>query len=156
METVKYYIMGLIGLCSLAGCSDFLDRYPQDAMSDQSFFTSETDLEYYMNGLYNENIIRKQNAYRWNSLNNANDDVVGGSPADALMKHSTSGVASEKNDTWNNSYDYIRKANYFLANAHKVGNMSAVGKHFLGEGFYCRGCQIFRFVTNIWWGTLYR
>lgn len=143
MKTVKYYIVGLIGLCSLTGCSDFLDRYPQDAMSDQSFFTSETDLEYYMNGLYNENIIRKQSSLRWNDLNKANDDVVGSSPADALMQHSTSGVASEKNDTWNNSYDYIRKANYFLANAHKVGNMSAVGKHFLGEGFYCRAAKYF-------------
>lgn len=143
MKAIKYYIIGLVGLFSTAGCSDYLDRYPQDAMSDESFFTVETDLKYYVNGLYDKNIVRTQTSRRWMELNKANDDVVSNSPATALMQHSTSGVADEKNTTWNDSYDYIRKVNYFLTNAHRVGHLSSVGKHFLGEGFYCRAFKYF-------------
>lgn len=144
MNTIKYYIIGLTGLLTVStGCSDFLDRYPQDAMSDQVFFSKETDLEYYMNGLYDENIIRKTNSFRWNDLNKANDDIISNSPASVLMQHSASGLADEKSDTWNNSYDYIRKVNYFLTNAYRVGSLTADGKHYLGEGFYCRAVKYF-------------
>lgn len=126
----------------LSGCSDFLEKYPQDAMSDQDYFTKDTDLEYYMNGLYG-GILRSANSYKWSNLNTANDDWAGNSPSGTLMQHSTSGLASETSDTWNNAYDYIRKVNYFLENAYRVPNMGKIGKHYLGEGYYCRAVKYF-------------
>lgn len=81
-------------------------------MSDQDYFTKDTDLEYYMNGLYG-GILRSANSYKWSNLNTANDDWAGNSPSETLMQHSTSGLASETSNTWNNAYDYIRKVNYF-------------------------------------------
>lgn len=126
----------------LSGCSDFLEKYPQDAMSDQDYFTKDTDLEYYMNGLY-DGILRSANSYKWSNLNTANDDWAGNSPSETLMQHSTSGLASETSDTWNNAYDYIRKVNYFLENAYRVPNMGKIGKHYLGEGYYCRAVKYF-------------
>lgn len=126
----------------LSGCSDFLEKYPQDAMSDQDYFTKDTDLEYYMNGLY-DGILRSANSYKWSNLNTANDDWAGNTPSTTLMQHSTSGLASETSGTWNNAYDYIRKANYFLENAYRVPNMGKIGKHYLGEGYYCRAVKYF-------------
>lgn len=126
----------------LSGCSDFLEKYPQDAMSDQDYFTKDTDLEYYMNGLYG-GILRSANSYKWSNLNTANDDWAGNSPSGTLMQHSTSGLASETSDTWNNAYDYIRKVNYFLENAYRVPDMGKIGKHYLGEGYYCRAVKYF-------------
>ena len=126
----------------LGGCSDFLEKYPQDAMSDQDYFTKDTDLEYYMNGLYG-GILRSANSYKWSNLNTANDDWAGNSPSETLMQHSTSGLASETSNTWNNAYDYIRKVNYFLENAYRVPDMGKIGKHYLGEGYYCRAVKYF-------------
>lgn len=126
----------------LSGCSDFLEKYPQDAMSDQDYFTKDTDLEYYMNGLYG-GILRSANSYKWSNLNTANDDWTGNSPSETLMQHSTSGLASETSNTWNNAYDYIRKVNYFLENAYRVPDMGKIGKHYLGEGYYCRAVKYF-------------
>ena len=132
----------LASVSLLSGCSDFLEKYPQDAMSDQDYFTKDTDLEYYMNGLY-DGILRSANSYKWSNLNTANDDWAGNSPSETLMQHSTSGLASETSDTWNNAYDYIRKVNYFLENAYRVPNMGKIGKHYLGEGYYCRAVKYF-------------
>lgn len=126
----------------LSGCSDFLEKYPQDAMSDQDYFTKDTDLEYYMNGLY-DGILRSANSLKWSNLNTANDDWAGNTPSTTLMQHSTSGLASETSDIWNNAYDYIRKVNYFLENAYRVPNMGKIGKHYLGEGYYCRAVKYF-------------
>lgn len=141
---MKYIsIMAIFASVSLlSGCSDFLEKYPQDAMSDQDYFTKDTDLEYYMNGLY-DGILRSANSLKWSNLNTANDDWAGNTPSTTLMQHSTSGLASETSDTWNNAYDYIRKANYFLENAYRVPNMGKIGKHYLGEGYYCRAVKYF-------------
>lgn len=134
-------------LLGFSNCSDFLERYPQDAMSDKDYFTRETDLKYYMNGLY-DGILRNANSFRWSNLNTANDDWASNTPSSTLMQHSTSGLASETNDTWNSSYDYIRKVNYFLENAYRVPNMGKSGKHFLGEGYYCRAVKYFDLLQN--------
>lgn len=143
---MKYNIISIMTMFAsvslLSGCSDFLEKYPQDAMSDQDYFTKDTDLEYYMNGLY-DGILRSANSLKWSNLNTANDDWAGNTPSTTLMQHSTSGLASETSDTWNNAYDYIRKANYFLENAYRVPNMGKIGKHYLGEGYYCRAVKYF-------------
>ena len=141
---MKYIsIMAIFASVSLlSGCSDFLEKYPQDAMSDQDYFTKDTDLEYYMNGLY-DGILRDPGSFRWSNLNTANDDWAGNTPSTTLMQHSTSGLASETNDTWNKAYDYIRRVNYFLENAYRVPNMGKIGKHYLGEGYYCRAVKYF-------------
>lgn len=143
---MKYNIISIMTMFAsvslLSGCSDFLEKYPQDAMSDQNYFTKDTDLEYYMNGLY-DGILRSANSLKWSNLNTANDDWAGNTPSTTLMQHSTSGLASETSDTWNNAYDYIRKVNYFLKNAYRVPNMGKIGKHYLGEGYYCRAVKYF-------------
>lgn len=131
----------------LSSCSNFLDRYPLDEMSDKDYFTQETDLKYYMNGLYG-NLMRDPGSFRYVNLNSANDDWAGVNPSTVLMQHSNSGLAQERDDSWNSSYDYIRKVNYFIQNAYRVPVMTAVGKHYLGEGYYCRAYEYFELLKN--------
>ena len=68
---MKYNIMSIMAIFAsvslLSGCSDFLEKYPQDAMSDQDYFTKDTDLEYYINGLY-DGILRSANSFKWSNL----------------------------------------------------------------------------------------
>lgn len=148
---LKYYIIGILTLLNLTSCYDFLDRYPQDAMNDKSFFTNEKDLEYYMNSLYNTHLIRDISSYlRWQNIGIADDDIISNnpSPASALMQHSNSGVASENNDNWKNSYEYLNKVNYFIENAKRVPNLTNIGKHYYGEGFYCRAFKYFNMLRS--------
>lgn len=151
---IKQVIAGVICLFTISSCSDFLERYPLDEMSDKDYFTVDTDLKYYMNGMY-ENLIRKMNA-RWNDLNQegtdkiktGNDDWVSNTPSAALMRHSVSGNANEVSTFWNDSYNYIRKANYFLEKAYNVQPMTTIGRHYLGEGYYCRASKYFDLLKN--------
>lgn len=50
---IKNYILAL-GLASvLAACNDsFMERYPLDVPTDETFWTSESDLKLYLNKLY--------------------------------------------------------------------------------------------------------
>lgn len=146
-NNIKQMVVAVSCLFTICGCSDFLERYPLDAMNDKDYFTVDTDLKYYMNGMYHDGVIRNMGT-RWNDLNKGNDDWVTNAPADTLMRHSVSGNAAEKSANWNNAYDYIRKANYFLENAYNVNPMTAVGKHYLGEGYFCRAFKYFELLQD--------
>lgn len=146
-NNIKQIVVVAFCLLTFCRCSDFLERYPLDAMNDKDYFTMDTDLKYYMNGMYKDGVIRNMGT-RWNDLNKGNDDWVTNVPADTLMRHSISGNAAEKSDNWNKAYDYIRKANYFLENACKVNPMTAVGKHYLGEGYFCRAFKYFELLES--------
>lgn len=53
---MKLNIVAVAAICtSLVSCNDsFLDRYPTHDLNDNSYWSSETDLEVYNNGIYNE------------------------------------------------------------------------------------------------------
>ncbi len=44
----------LLGLPLLTGCSDFLDRYPGDALSPSSFWKTEADAKLALTGCYSQ------------------------------------------------------------------------------------------------------
>lgn len=146
MKKIKFIIGCFLMVGALSSCADFLDRTPQDAMDDKAFFTQDSDLKFYMNSMY-EGIIRKHDSDRISALNDGSDDIVSNSPHASLMKHSSSGLADETNATWNGGYDYIRKANYFLANAYRVQPQTSKSKHYIGEGYYCRASKYFDLLT---------
>lgn len=147
-NSLKGLFLGLSSILVLGSCSDFLEKYPLDAMSDKNYFTKETDLKYYMNGVYG-GIIRNQGNDRWGNLNVANDDwIFNNVPAPFLMQHSNSGIASETNSGWNSAYDYLRKINYLIHNAYNVPSLTAIGKHYLGEGYFCRAFKYFELLKK--------
>ena len=66
----KKYILALgVATTLLPGCNnDFMERYPLDQITDESFWKSETDLKMMLNSLYPLYIIGHQSG--WSNTNN--------------------------------------------------------------------------------------
>jgi starch-binding outer membrane protein, SusD/RagB family len=148
MKKLKYITL-ILGLLIFANSceEDLLERYPGDAMSEETFFNKASDFESYVNGLYGY-ITRNVMNNRWQSLENGSDNLVTPSPAGVLMQHGTSGEAPLTSNTWNNAYNYIRQVNYLLENAEKADPDDLIAQHFIGEAYYCRAYSYFTLLEN--------
>ncbi len=96
MNIKTLYTIAAIGLLiSVTACEDdFLDRYPEDAMSDATFFTKASDFRTYVNGLYGT-ILR--NTPNVPILENGTDNLFAEKPAGSEMQHAQSGIANQTN-----------------------------------------------------------
>ncbi len=142
MKRIILYTIVLAGLIfSMYACNeDILDKYPEDAMSDATFFTKASDFKTYVNGLYNNVLSSTANTA---AQENGTDNVVGTSPGSNEMQHSTSGVANETNSTWNNRYSYIRQVNYVLNSQDKLDEIDDEAKQYIGEAYFIRAWHYF-------------
>lgn len=147
MKKLKYITI-VLGITFLqAGCEDILERQPGDVMTDENFFNQTSDFGSYVNGLYDgidRNIMRN----RWGDLENGSDNLVTGSPAGELMRHSVSGEASLSASQWNNAYSYIRQVNYLLQNKDKSDPDDLSAQHYIGEAYYCRAHIYFKLLSS--------
>lgn len=130
-------------LLSLVACNeDFLNRVPEDAISDATFFNSANDFKVFMNGRYN-GIIRNAGGNNPLNLENGSDNLLAQTPSSDLMQLSNSGQAPATNANWNKSYDLIRSFNYLLDNQRKNPSIYKEAKHYIGEAFYGRAFTYF-------------
>ena len=133
---IGYAIVITALLFSMTACEkDFLDRYPEDAMSDATFFTKSSDFKTYVNGLYNS-VLGADNVV--SSGENGTDNFLMESPGSSEMQHSNSGVANETNAVWNNSYTNIRNVNYVLASKDKLESRDDEANQYIGEAYFIR------------------
>ncbi len=139
MNIKTLYTIAAIGLLiSVTACEDdFLDRYPEDAMSDATFFTKASDFRTYVNGLYGT-ILR--NTPNVPILENGTDNLFAEKPAGSEMQHAQSGIANQTNAVWNGNYTNIRKVNYLLDNKGKITEREIEVNQYIGEAFYMRAC----------------
>ena len=121
---------------------DFLERVPEDQMTDENFFYTANDYKVYANGLYS-GVIRNIMSQRWQIEDGSDNVVKGNSPNGALMQHGNAGVAPDGSGFWNGSYDYIRSVNYMLDNRHKISIDDKIAQHYIGEAFFCRASKYF-------------
>jgi len=142
MKRIKLYTILISGLIfSMSACNDdILDKYPEDAMSDATFFTKSSDFKTYVNGLYN-NVLGAGHIV--SSGENGTDNFLMKSPGSNEMQHSSSGAASETNSTWNNRYTYIRQVNYVLASKDKLDARDAEADQYIGEAHFIRAWHYF-------------
>ncbi|WP_372774765.1 RagB/SusD family nutrient uptake outer membrane protein [Mangrovibacterium sp.] len=129
---------------SMAACEDdFLDRYPEDAISDATFFTKATDFKTYVNGLYN-NVLGA--AHIVSGGENGTDNFLSDSPGSSEMQHSNSGAANQTNNTWNNRYSYIRQVNYVLGSKDKLEARDDEANQYIGEAHFIRAWHYFELL----------
>ncbi|WP_430937110.1 RagB/SusD family nutrient uptake outer membrane protein [Saccharicrinis sp. 156] len=142
MKRILLYTIIITGLIfSMSACDDsILDKYPEDAMSDATFFTKAADFKTYVNGLYN-NVLSNQNIV--SSAENGTDNFLAEDPGSNEMQHSNSGAASETNGTWNNRYSYIRQVNYVLNSQDKLVELDDEAKQYIGEAYFIRAWHYF-------------
>ncbi len=120
-----------------SGCEDVLTTIPGDSMTDENFFGKASDFQSYVNGLYDgvdRNIMRE----RWANLENGSDNLIANTPAASLMRHGVSGEAPLTSGQWNGAYDYLRRVNYVLDNAHKSDPVDLSAQHYIGEAYFFR------------------
>lgn len=141
MKTLKYF--GIFMIVSLSSCNDdFMDRYPLDSSSDETFWQKPSDLESYSNRFYSSLV----NPAEFRSFDNQSDSKVPSSPNSFLYNEyvvPTSGGGWSSAD-WAN----IRAANYFLVRYPSVEGDQAQINSYVGEVRFFRALDYFRKVKR--------
>ncbi|UIR55280.1 RagB/SusD family nutrient uptake outer membrane protein [Sphingobacterium sp. SRCM116780] len=147
---IQYYIFILGVVLGYSSCKNELNLYPEDALSDPSFWKSEQDLELYASRFYD--ILPGANGP---GADNQSDWYVSNSPNSYLFGYDvtpTSGGGWSSGD-WEN----IRACNYFLRNYTRVkGSETRIAKSVALVRFF-RAWEYFNKLKNFgdlpWLGT---
>ncbi len=140
MKKIYIILIVLMGVFLYSCNKDFLDRTPLDQISDPDFWTSETDLELYLNDFYDSfegwwvSGGGKAPTYdQGTDLALPNPNSYGGdwtTRLDGVITVPASGGG------WN--WGNIRRVNFFLENSERVEAGSPMADHYKGEGYFFR------------------
>lgn len=105
----------LLGLGATSSCSDFLDRYPQDEVVDETFWETQEQLEMAATAIYS-----RVKAKNFVDMENMGENTMW--PQTNQYKDIGSGVfpvtQPTVDDEWRNMFRDVRDCNAFLANYH--------------------------------------
>jgi starch-binding outer membrane protein, SusD/RagB family len=139
------YLYLLLVLISM-GCKKDLDLNPLDRISDASYWKTSKDFELFANDFYNG--LQGAHNYAEN-----NSDIAFGIGSDAATgadnrsKSNGSYLASSASDLWDNSYKYIRAANYLLQKAQESSLGTEVDR-WAGEALFFRAYNYWNLVKS--------
>ncbi|RAJ95805.1 putative outer membrane starch-binding protein [Larkinella arboricola] len=137
-KSILYFLMlALVGLSCKR--EDFLDRFPQSALTEQTFFKNENDLKLYANQFYPSLPVQT-------SLSeNASDNFVPNNRDSFLSGlYVVPVTASEGGWTWTNE----RNANYFLNRYQRADAAPAVKNRYAAEVRFFRAYNYWRKVVR--------
>ena len=131
------------GALSLGACNkNFLNRLPQSSLTEQNFFSDESDLETYTNGFYASNFGTATPYPGWTvAINDQQSDnmeinpfnqVVAGKFTVPTAAGSTEGLLTG----WN--WYFLEDVNYFLQNYQKANASDAAKNHYAGVARFFR------------------
>ncbi len=150
MKKILYIILILAAGTFLNSCEEgFLDKTPLDQISDPEFWTSETDLELYLNRLYDSFYGWDVSGGGYAATHDRGTDLalpppnVYGSDYTPRLDGVLNVPASGGGWSWGN----IRNINFFLENVDRVEEGGPMTEHYIGEGHYFRAhfyFQLFR------------
>lgn len=128
MKHIKYLLIATTAVTMLSGCNDsFLERYPKDQLTSQTFWISENDLSTYTSILYT--YIPDHNDVLWG-------DEVSDNMAPAKYNEKAAGLHLASTGTWD--WEYLRKCNFFLDNYGKTKVSDAIKNEYAGEARFFR------------------
>lgn len=139
----KYFLLAFI---ISMGCKKKLDLYPLDTISDASYWKSSSDFQLFANDFYNG--LQGAHNYTENTSDIAfgiGDDAATG--ADNRSKSNGSYLASSASSLWDNSYKYIRAANYMLQKAQE-SSLGTEIERWVGEGLFFRAYNYWNLVKS--------
>ena len=142
-----YYIV-LVLLTGLFSCSkDLLDTVPNDRLSENVFWKTQSDAEVAVNALYRD--LDGTNIFAWDALTDI-AHVNQPFAIDAYIELGTYDATSSKIlSEWSNAYTGIAAANYFLANADKIPVItdSSIFKRYKAEARFLRAYQYIKLTS---------
>lgn len=125
---------------SFSSCSDFLDRYPLEELSDESFWKTEKDAEMAVSNLYNV-------LPTWDVDEAINsDDAVHGIKWAA--GNQSKGVYDPANYGWSGEYGYIRQANLVLEKIQEMDLSEDAYKKLEGQARFFRAYTYFTLIRS--------
>jgi len=135
MKNIHIYVLVL--MASLSSCSDdFLDRKSQQAISTDTFFSTEQDLYFATVALYSSSTFG--NLYLENLTDNCTSNNVWVSP----IEFATGGADrynSFSANFWSNSYKFIATANRIIEGAQTTQNITEEKRlQYIGEAKFIR------------------
>jgi len=158
MKRILYILLIFTVGMFFNSCEDFLDKTPQDQISDPDFWTSEGDLVLYLNGLYDVlpqwntdgsapshdlgTDIVIESAEWWGESKTRQLDGTLGVPASASTEP---GMELWETEIW--YWGDVRNVNYFLENADRAETGELID-HYIGEGYFFRAWIYFDLLTK--------
>lgn len=149
MKKIIFYINLLVSVALLSSCSDFLDRYPLDSVTDETFWKTEEHLKAASYPCYT--------ALRYDFLINMSvcgDDIVWGDITSGLSK--VSGGRHTVTDGfpfssyWRYIYvDHMKDCNKFLDNYDKAEIDQNIKDSYAAEVIVLRATLYF-YLTSLW------
>lgn len=137
MKTInKIFICCLIALISISCEKDFLETPPQDELVDETYWTSEVNVETFAYGFYPAYFSGYGSGYTWGkyfSGQSLNDDFAPTNPPRFIQQVPTSGGG------W--SFAWVRKANIFIDRVQTVPMEEEAINHWSGIGRFFRGLE---------------
>lgn len=135
-------IMGAIGMFS--GCSkDFLDKLPKDSMTDDDFWTKESNVRTFSYGFYTGYFVGYGSGYSWGNYFSGqafNDDFASTSPGEFTR------IIPETGGGW--GFTWVRKANVFLDRIQQVPMEEEAIAHWSGVARFFRAMEYHDLVSR--------
>lgn len=130
---------GILALVPFLGsCNDsFLERYPLDAVTSETFWKSEADLKAYTSTLYT--YVPNHRELLW-------DDNVSDNYAPATYNAKAAGLHTAETGTWD--WTYLRKLNLFLDNYQKAAIDQNLKDEYAGEVRFFRAWMYYDRVVK--------
>lgn len=133
----KIYLVLSAALLLFTGCKkDFLTRFPEDRLVDQSFWTSESNIRTFAWGFYPAYFSGYGSGYTWGKFfsgQSLNDDFAPSSPSQFTKTVPASGGG------W--SFSWVRKANLFIDRIQTAPISDEAKKHWTGIGRFFRALE---------------
>jgi hypothetical protein len=128
------------------GCKKDLDLNPLDTISDASYWKTSGDFQLFANDFYNG----LQGAHNYTENNSDIAFGVGtdaATDADNRSKSNGSYLPKSSSPLWDNSYKYIRAANYLLQKAQESGLSTEIDR-WVGEALFFRAYNYWNLVKS--------
>lgn len=138
MNRLKNICLLILIAATFVGCKKDLDLNPLDKISDASYWKTPNDFRLFANDFYNG----LQGAHNYTDLNS---DIAFGSGPNA--KSNGSYLAEANSPLWDNSYKYIRSANYLLQKAQESTLGTDVDR-WVGEALFFRAYNYWNLVKT--------
>ena len=156
------YIYTLLGLLAISACKkdSLLNQAPPTSLTEASYWHTPSDLQNYMNTLYQQNyIFPRYNDYSSlgiYSVDDNSDNMVPQNPDKRLTGQITVAGTSDyavtnpvtKTASTYADWGNIRTVNYFLANYSKVTGAAGDIAPFVGEAYFFRAMLYFNAVQS--------
>lgn len=135
------------------GCKkDFLERPPQDVLTDDTYWSNENNVRTFAYGFYPAYFVGYGSGYAWGNYfsgQSLNDDFAPSQPTQFTKNVPASGGG------W--SFSWVRKANLFLNRIQKVPMSQEAINHWSGVARFFRAMEYFDLVRSFgdvpWYGS---